>query len=127
MLLRDALRESLQPILDEFSKTLSERAGLALRSQFWFNDYFVLRSFLCGVQRDGNEFSIAIDVRIEGRDLTVESDMGREDGKIYSEGPSLREPFTDDRQALSSFQSWLPAFRDYLTANEQYVIGLLSG
>jgi len=73
----------------------------------------------------GSEVAITVDVKVESAVLIVESEICRDGGHIYKEGPSLRVAAEDERQAVALFTRWVAELRDHLRDNEQYVVSLL--
>lgn len=114
-------------MLDELSRRLALSSGVAIRTDYTFNDAFLVRAYARGERSDGAEVAVTVDVKAEGGILDIDSDICGEDGQIYKLGPSIEVAVLDDREAMDLFREWSHRFRRYLEENERYVVELLAG
>lgn len=124
--LREAIQARLQPALNEYARELADATGLAVRAGSSFNDAFILRTYVEADRADDTEVALTVDVLDRNGVVTVESCIYRDDGYILKEGPELRVSAEDELRVLASFGQWMTQLDEYLRANRQYLIDLLS-
>jgi hypothetical protein len=80
------------------------------------NDAFPLRAYLAFRRHaDGEEFAVAIDVQSNDQQITIESDVSLDDGKVICSGPSTTvATLADMRNLENSIDDWMREFEPWL-------------
>lgn len=88
------------------------------------NDSFVLRGYLALRRNsDSDEIAITVDVHGDGEQVTITSDVCRDDGRVLMVGPSAVIRSSDaDPVNDSELQVWLDAFAQFLLSNESAIL-----
>jgi hypothetical protein len=88
------------------------------------NDAFLLRGYLALKRhKDGDEVAITVDVRSDGRQLTVESDVCTDDGEVIAGGPSTSIELSETQSRIdTAVNDWLRDFEQFLQMSETAVV-----
>jgi hypothetical protein len=122
---RELMRNKLSPILDEFSRSVSEREPrLQCRVRFSDNESFVLRAYVASTNvKDGKEISITADAQLMNNSLIVDSDLCTDDGEVLISGPAIRQAVRDERDIERLLEGWCTEFSEFVDANLDRFIG----
>lgn len=88
------------------------------------NETFPLRGYLAFRRRnDSDEVAITIDVRNDGQQLTIESEVCTDEGRIIAVGPSASVPLLESQQRVDiATNNWLGEFERFLVDKESAVV-----
>ncbi|MDF3822737.1 hypothetical protein P3G55_22760 [Leptospira sp. 96542] len=118
----------LNEILKDFSKALViNDSSVTKNIGHTSNNIFILRGYLeIRHHKDGDEFSIGIDIKRQDKNWFIESDICFDNGEIIAIGPSAVILLSDQSRAQSDIDTWAYEFEKFLIDKKNKIESLIN-